>query len=198
MTQTTIALVLFLFPLAYSPGPGNLVFAANGAKFGFRATMPANLGYHVATWCVTAAIGLGFIATLNESPIFFKALQAIGACYIFWIASKILRASTFTTADAVKPLRFQDGAVLLLLNPKGYVIMALMFTQFLETDQTDDVFAVLLITTIFTANNAIAFIVWTLIGDRIAQLFHAPQHKQIINTVFAILLGAVAIWMVLI
>ncbi len=34
MTQTTIALVLFLAPLAYSPGPGNLFFAATGARFG--------------------------------------------------------------------------------------------------------------------------------------------------------------------
>ena len=55
----TLTLLIFLFPLAYSPGPGNLFFAANGARFGFWATVPANIGYHIATWFVTLAVGGG-------------------------------------------------------------------------------------------------------------------------------------------
>ena len=53
MTEPVLALLIFLFPLAYSPGPGNTLFAANGAVFGFRATLPASAGYHLATWAVT-------------------------------------------------------------------------------------------------------------------------------------------------
>lgn len=60
MTDLTLALLIFLFPLAWSPGPGNMFFAANGARFGLVATLPANAGYHLATWLVTLAIGLGF------------------------------------------------------------------------------------------------------------------------------------------
>ena len=58
MIEITIALIIFLFPLAYSPGPGNMFFAANGARFGFAATVPSNIGYHIATWLVTVVIGL--------------------------------------------------------------------------------------------------------------------------------------------
>lgn len=54
-----IALILFLFPLAYSPGPGDLTFAASGAAFGLRATVPANLGDHFATWIVTVTFRMG-------------------------------------------------------------------------------------------------------------------------------------------
>ena len=54
-----------LLPLAYSPGPGNMFFAANGARFGFAATVPSNIGYHIATWLVTVAIGLGMITALT-------------------------------------------------------------------------------------------------------------------------------------
>ena len=60
MIEITIALIIFLFPLAYSPGPGNMFFAANGARFGFAATVPSNIGYHIATWLVTVVIGLGY------------------------------------------------------------------------------------------------------------------------------------------
>lgn len=68
MIQTTLALLIFLFPLAYSPGPGNMFFAAVGARFGFRASLPAHLGYHLATWIVTAAIGFGFFALMQTVP----------------------------------------------------------------------------------------------------------------------------------
>lgn len=45
MLATALALVVFPFALAYSPGPGNMFFAANGARFGLQATLPANFGY---------------------------------------------------------------------------------------------------------------------------------------------------------
>ena len=79
MVQTALALVIFLLPLAYSPGPGNMFFAANGARFGFRSTIPANVGYHLATWIVTAGIGFGFIAALERYPGIFVALQFAGS-----------------------------------------------------------------------------------------------------------------------
>ena len=55
-----LALLLFLFPLAFSPGPGNMFFAANGARFGFFNTLAANFGYHLATIIITFILGYGF------------------------------------------------------------------------------------------------------------------------------------------
>ena len=55
-----IALLIFLFPLAFSPGPGNMFFAVNGARFGFVNTLSANFGYHLATIMITLIIGFGF------------------------------------------------------------------------------------------------------------------------------------------
>jgi len=82
MIETAIALILFLLPLAYSPGPGNLFFAANGARFGVRRTLPASVGYHVATWLVTAAIGFGFLGALAAAPGAFVLLKVAGALYV--------------------------------------------------------------------------------------------------------------------
>jgi threonine/homoserine/homoserine lactone efflux protein len=44
MPELVPALLLFLLPLAYSPGPGNLFFAATGARFGLAATAPRATG----------------------------------------------------------------------------------------------------------------------------------------------------------
>ena len=144
MIQTTIALILFLFPLAYSPGPGNLFFAANGARFGFRSTVPANAGYHAATWIVTAGIGFGFISAFDRFPNAFLAVKIAGSVYVLWIAWKLFRSGVLREGGIAKPATFVDGAVLLLLNPKAYVIIALMFTQFLDP-ASEQLVAVLLI-----------------------------------------------------
>ncbi len=115
MTFNEISLLLiFLFPLAYSPGPGNIFFAALGARYGSRASLAANLGYHLATFVVSFAIGV------------------IG-----------------------------------------------------------------LIATIFTLNNMVAFLVWTVAGQSLAKLFKTPKNARLLNAGFARLLGAVSIWMLL-
>lgn len=197
MVQTVIALVLFLFPLAYSPGPGNLFFAANGARFGFRATIPANAGYHVATWVVTAAIGLGFITALERFPEIFSLLKTAGALYVLWLAWKLFRSGVLREHATARPARFLDGGLLLVLNPKAYVIIALMFAQFLEPSVEGRLGAVLLIATVFTLNNLLAFSVWIVIGDRIAGAFRTPERAAVLNMGFGTLLAGVAVWMVL-
>ncbi len=194
MIQTTIALILFLFPLAYSPGPGNLFFAANGARFGFRSTVPANAGYHAATWLVTAGIGFGFISAFDRFPHTFLAVKIAGSVYVLWIAWKLFRSGVLQEGGVAKPATFVDGAVLLLLNPKAYVIIALMFTQFLDPSR-EQLVAVLLISTVFTFNNLVAFSVWTLVGDRISLVFRAPESAHRLNMAFGVMLAMVGVWM---
>jgi len=195
MTQTLVSLAAFLFPLAYSPGPGNMFFAANGARFGLLATLRANFGYHLATWLVTAAIGLGFVTTLDRFPQIFIALKWAGSVYVFWLAWKLIRSGVLDGDETARPASFVDGAVLLLLNPKGYVIIALMFSQFVTPSSTDPLTFILLITTAFTLNNFIAFVVWTLIGDKIAGCFRSPVSAQRLNLLFGGMLALVAVWM---
>jgi len=106
MIEITIALIIFLFPLAYSPGPGNMFFAANEARFGLAATMPSDIGYHIATWLVTVVIGLGMITALNDYPNVFLALKMSGTAYVFWLAWKLIRAGRYDGRGEAKPATF--------------------------------------------------------------------------------------------
>ncbi|MDV7272225.1 LysE family translocator [Thioclava sp. A2] len=191
--QDTLPLLAFLFPLAYSPGPGNMFFAANGARFGLRATLPASLGYHIGTWVVTAGLGFGALSALTQTPRLFLALKLAGTVYVLWLARRLFNAGgTDGTAAQAKAPRVTDGAMLLILNPKAYVIIALMFSQFLSGAGTPEV---LRITTIFTLNNLIAFTVWTLLGDRLALHFRDEVHARALNRGFGVILAIVALWM---
>ena len=63
-----------------------MFFAANGVRLGFRATLMPNIGYHIATWIVTAGIGFGSL--LEFMPSFFEIIRYAGAAYVFYLAWK--------------------------------------------------------------------------------------------------------------
>jgi threonine/homoserine/homoserine lactone efflux protein len=195
MIELTTALVLFLFPLAYSPGPGNLFFAANGARFGLRSTIPASTGYHIATWLVTLAIGLGLAAVIHNYPEVFTTIKVLGSLYVLWLAWKLLRSGMIKSDQEPTSANFWDGVILLILNPKAYFIIAAMFAQFLNSESSDQLVWVLLITTIFTLNNLLAFTSWTILGDRFARLFRDESNARVLNLAFGSLLAFVAVWM---
>ena len=197
MAEMTLALLLFLLPLAYSPGPGNMVFAAIGGRFGLRASLPATTGYHLATFAVTALIGLSFSGLASMSPILFDLLRYGGAAYVFWLALGFLRAGATAGTATAQQATAMDGAILLLLNPKAYVIIALMFTQFLPVSGASDPGLVVWITAVFTLNNLLAFTVWTLAGDLLMRRFRSASGARPMNLAFGVLLAAVALWMLL-
>ncbi|MEV6796597.1 LysE family translocator [Streptomyces sp. NPDC051320] len=195
-----IALLVFLFPLAYSPGPGNAFFAAIGATRGLRATVPALAGYHVATFVVTTVIGIGTGVAILEHPVFAKVLSAVGSLYVLWLAVTFIRAARAkgedtTDAAPMQRIGFWDGAIVLLMNPKAYYIIAVMFMQFLAPSASGNATAVLVITAVFTLNNLAAFIVWALGGRALATLFRSELAKRWIDYLFASTLLGVAVWM---
>ncbi len=194
MTETLAALLIFLFPLAYSPGPGNMVFAAMGARHGVRSTWRAGLGYHAATWLVTLAIGLGFDAALAESPAIARAVQIVGALYVLWLAHGLWRAGTMAPSSRAAPVMgFGGGVVLLVFNPKAYMIIALMVTQFAQAPGLGAVG----LATVFTLNNALAFTLWAAIGATLTKVWARPGTAARLNKGLALMLAAVAIWMAL-
>jgi threonine/homoserine/homoserine lactone efflux protein len=193
MTEHLVALVVFLFPLAWSPGPGNMFFAALGARFGARATVPASLGYHLATLVVTVMIGLGFAAAARQVGDAFHLIRLAGAAYVLWLACKLWRAGAAGEAEPARPAGFLDGGVLLILNPKAYVIIMLMFTQFLPPEAPAAATAAIAL--VFTANNLVAFTAWTMVGDALTRPFLSERAARGANRVFALVLGGVAVWM---
>lgn len=197
MSTSILPLIVFLFPLAYSPGPGNMFFAANGARFGLRATLGASAGYHLATWVVTVAVGSGFLAALDRFPALFAGLKIAGGLYVLWIAWRLFQSGAMDKDSAARPAGLVDGAVLFLLNPKAYVIIALMFTQFLGAGDAGKLGVVVLISTVFTLNNLIAFTIWTWAGDALSRRFRSQGGARRLNAAFSTILAGVALWMLL-
>lgn len=194
MPDITLALLVFLFPLAFSPGPGNLFFAALGARGGgLAATGPAMLGYHAATWAVAVAVGLGAAEIVQASPGAAQALRIAGGLYLLVLAHRLWRAAPLRLSASSARHGVMTGAALLVLNPKAYVIVALMFAQFPEAAQGPG--GVVWIATVFTLNNLAAFTLWTLAGTRLAAVCGDGPGARRLNAGLAACLAGVAVWM---
>ena len=187
------ALIIFLFPLAFSPGPGNMFFAANGARFGFVNTLSANFGYHLATIIVTFFIGFGFSLFFSFIEKQYQYIQIIGSLYVMYLAYKFFRAGVYDQNSQNFRCTFTDGVVLLVFNPKAYVIISLMFAIFLDSNQ--NILKLIIITLVFTINNFISFTLWTVFGDLIGAKFRNEKYSKILNNVFSLLLFLVGVWM---
>lgn len=195
MPPESLALILFLLPLAWSPGPGNIFFATLGAREGLRASWPASLGYHLATWVVTLALGLGFSHLAGIAQQMAQGMALAGGAYVLWIAWRLWGAGAVSGAAQPRRAGVIDGAVLLVLNPKAYAIIAAMFAQFLADDRGPE--RVLWVTTLFTLNNLVAFTAWTWAGAQLLRLWEAQISAALLNRGAALMLAGVAIWMML-
>lgn len=191
-TETLIPLLIFLFPLAYSPGPGNSFFATLGAARGLGGCWPALAGYHVATLALTLAVGLGFHWIQALGPGVFRALQWAGAAYMIWLAILFARAGASGT-DPALPAKtgFLAGLALLLFNPKAWTILSLLFSQFPGGSAS----GIAAITLVFTLNNLLAFVIWARLGEALARLFRTRASARALNLAFAAALMGVAIRM---
>lgn len=192
-----IPLVLFLVPLAFSPGPGNLFFAALSARYGAKATLPALVGYHVATLSITCLVGLGFEIGTSGNQTLSQVLGGAGAIYVLYLAWKIATSSVDLTTDNIKPASFIDGFLLLTFNPKAYVIIALLFTQFPpgQLVPNSPLMGNLIISSAFTFHNLFAFIVWIAVSDKVGSAFRSPENFRLMNYLFGGLLAIVATWL---
>ena len=185
--MTTLTLLLFLLPLAYSPGPGNLFFAAHGARFGWRNSLPALFGYHAATLAAALAVGGGLLVCdrAGHGPAAAMGWQRL---YIMAGATALARQCAAPAEQTPHMPAYGTGAALLALNPKAWAIMAALYAQFPSADWHTVGMGCDLV---FTLNNAVAFMLWTGLGQTLLARIQNPAHLRRINKGFALLLAAV-------
>jgi len=158
-------------------------------------SLPANLGYHAAGFLLMIAFGLMFDGMARLSPELLTALRYAGSAYILWLAWKLATANVSTIETTNPSGQFLDGVVLLLLNPKAYLIVGVIFSQFLNPADDYRVWRVMWISAVFILNNMIAFHLWALAGSAIAAWFRERHHLRILNGGLGAMLASVGVWM---
>ncbi len=139
MTYTDNLWLFFLLVSGIIIVPGmDLIFVlasslSGGRKAGLSATFGIMAGGAVHT--LYAAVGVGMV--LHLAPQLMTVLLVLGALYVAYIGWQLLNSSI--TVGSPDPLdrraswvRFRQGALTSLMNPKAYLFMLAIYPQFLH------------------------------------------------------------------
>jgi threonine/homoserine/homoserine lactone efflux protein len=81
-----------MFPLVFSPGPANIVFAMSGIRQGVRGSIPLIIGVDLVFIIYSLLIGFGLGEILQLYPSLIFILQLLGSLYIVYLAYKFIRS----------------------------------------------------------------------------------------------------------
>ncbi|WP_457560963.1 LysE family translocator [Caminibacter sp.] len=125
-----------MFPLVFSPGPANIVFAMSSIKQGFKKSIPLLLGINLLFFVYSIIFGFSLAAFFHKFPYLIKVIQTLGAFYIFYLSYKFLKDKSSLDSENLskteKTFTFKDGVILQLLNPKGATMLILMYSVLLD------------------------------------------------------------------
>ena len=192
-----LALVLFSFAMAFTPGPNNIMLAASGVNFGFARTIPhmggVALGFLALLVACGAGLGLMFVAV----PVLQLVLKVAGAAYMLFLAFKVATAH-LSDGDArapARPFTFLQAVAFQWVNPKAMVASLSAFALYVRPGHELSDFPIMLgVLMVCTFGSMLT---WTGFGVGLRRLLREPRHARLFNLVMALLLVASIVPMVI-
>lgn len=116
-----LAIIVYAVGIMYSPGPVNFL----GLNAGMNGQTKTSLGYclGVGTAMLLLFLLFGWVGAAWIDDRLLIAISIAGCAYIIYLAVHIAKARVDIASITQPPmtLRYRDGLVLQLLNPKGIV-----------------------------------------------------------------------------
>ncbi len=191
--DSLLALLGIVMASAWTPGPNNMMLAASGVNYGFRATLPHVFGVALGFGFMIFTISLGLGSVFIRFPILHEILRWGGAIMLVWVAWKIATAKRPGEAGvATKPFTFLQAAAFQWINPKAWIMCISISAQFLAPEKP------LLSAAIMAGVSSLGGITsasgWAWFGMLLARWLHTPMRLRIFNwSMAAIILLGVAV-----
>lgn len=181
------ALALFAFVSSITPGPNNTMLMASGANFGFRATIPHQLGVSGGFFLLVVAVGLGLGGLFAAYPELHDVLAVIGGLYLLWLAWKIATSKGLGMGEAgARPQTFLQAAAFQWVNPKAWAMALGAVTAYAPRDNY--VANIFLVSLIFAVINLPCIASWTGFGVGLRRFLDKPAVLRGFNIGMALLL----------
>lgn len=186
--QGLIGFIMAGFALVGSPGPATLSLAATGAAFGVRRSLGYMAGIIAGMVIVIGVTVSGVTSITSALPGATPVLTALAATYIGYLAYRIATAPALAAqVSQVRRPSFTAGILLSLVNPKGYVAMAALFSGFVLVRDPVGLDVALKVA-ILVPMMIVVDTAWLFAGATLTRYFREPGINRIINVVFAALL----------
>jgi len=186
LVALALPLIVFTLTATTTPGPNNMLLSANGAHFGFRASMPFVLGIRLGNILLVLFLSLGLGALFTKYPDAQYLLKIVCIAYMFYLAIKIAFAKPATnTDDKSQPLSFWHGAGFQFINPKTWMTGLTCLSAF--TLAGDAYFhSVFMVILAWSITGIFGSLLWVCCGVAVQRLLKTQRHWQIFNAMLAL------------
>lgn len=191
------------FILAITPGPDNLFVITQSALYSWKAGLLIILGLCLGLIVHSTLVALGIVSILESSPLVFPVLKFIGAGYLVYLAwqtyhAGITHVSTKMTPQLTTFSLIRRGFIMNISNPKVAVFFLAFLPQFIDLHQTDTESQIATLGFIFILVTFFVFGSMAVLSASLAAQFIQSAHAQrLMNTVTAIVLISLAVYMTL-
>ena len=191
-----LALLAFIVPMCFTPGPNNVLCAAHGSLHGVRNTLPLIAGMAIG-WSI---LGVGIAASivfLEENEDVLQIMSYLGAAYIAYLGYKVATSSVIEDEEGGKEvLGPWTGFGLQIVNGKAWIHFLVMMTAFGTTFGTEFEGKILLVL-LNLSFGFMAVLSWATFGTLLRKLFSGDESGIWLNRGLGLLLFLVAIWIAL-
>lgn len=192
-----VALVVFAFVMAFTPGPNNILLAASGVNFGFSRSLPHMAGVTIGFLVMLLICGAGLGLVFATVPALQLALKVGGAIYMLWLAFKVATAqiSDGESGAPTRPFSFFQAAAFQWINPKAFVAALSAIAVYVRPGHTLTDFPVMIAVLMVCTLGSVT--TWTGFGVALRRFLRDPLHARLFNGAMALLLVASIVPMVL-
>lgn len=140
--DTFVLLVIACLAVNLSPGPSVILVTSISASGGFKAGVFAVLGMTAGAFFHVLLAASGVAAILATTPVAFVIVQYLGAAYLIYLGTDLLRKKRQSAANTTYPLAvnswqyFRRGLLVDSLNPKIALFFLAFIPQFLNSVET--------------------------------------------------------------
>lgn len=189
--------VTFCVIMVFSPGPMVMLLMNIGVEHGTRKTMPAQLGASSAYFLSLLIFAVGLTSLLQSHTVILKAVQAVGVCYILYLAYKQWiyankKPSGKISAPHITNITtwqlYSRGLITGLSNPKTIVMFSSVIPQFTNNPATK-VMDVAILSITFLILQFMSGVTYSIFGQYVSSfLSNEKYHKKMYRTMSLLLL----------
>ncbi len=185
-----LALALFGFITAFTPGPNNTLLMAQGINFGFRRTLPLIMGVAIGFPIMIGCVGLGLGKIFDFYPVLYTIMKYAGAAYMLWLAWKIANSKPTGDGEAVvgQPMSFIQAAAFQWINPKAWIMSVTALSAY--TVAAHYYAGVAFVVGTFVFMGVASASTWAMFGVGLRHVMNDPRYFRIINLALAFMLVA--------
>ncbi len=177
----------YVFISTFTPGPNNIMSMTNSTKFGFKKSIPFNIGVFIGFFLVMLLCSFFSIALYSLIPSIKPYITIAGAAYILFLAWKIYKSEphSMDSNEEKSTISIWLGVILQFANVKvilyGFTILSTFIVPYYKSWYSLIGFSLLLAFIGFVSTCC-----WSLFGSVFQKIF--IKNEKIINIAMALLL----------